>query len=81
MHTRSRGGSFRVRCELSPGLARIETEDLGGPWRPRKPRDRPHGLDIVEALTGADGWGTEPATRDAPSGRGCPGRRAHDPAS
>jgi hypothetical protein len=61
MHTRSRGGSFRVRCELSPGLARIETEDLGGPWRPRKPRDRPHGLDIVEALTGADGWGTEPA--------------------
>jgi anti-sigma regulatory factor (Ser/Thr protein kinase) len=59
MHTRSRGASFRVRCELSPGTARIEAEDKGGPWRQREPSDRPHGLDIVEALTGADGWGTE----------------------
>jgi len=61
MHTRSRGASFHVRCELSSGTARIEVEDMGGPWRPRKPGDRPHGLDIVAALTGSDGWGTEPA--------------------
>ncbi len=33
--------------------------DLGGPWRRRQHDDRPHGLDIVAALTGADGWGTE----------------------
>ncbi len=61
LHTRSRGKSFRVRCELSPGSARIEAEDMGGPWRPPKPGDRPHGLGIVEALTGPDGWGTQAA--------------------
>jgi hypothetical protein len=44
---------------VSPGAVRIEVEDLGGPWRQRKPGDRPHGLDIVAALTGPDGWGTE----------------------
>jgi anti-sigma regulatory factor (Ser/Thr protein kinase) len=59
VHTRSRGGFFRVRCQLSPGSVRIEVEDMGGPWRKRKTDDRPHGLDIVEALTGPDGWGTE----------------------
>ena len=64
LHTRSRGESFHVRCELSPGSVRIEVEDMGGPWRQRKPDDRPHGLDLVEALTGKDGWGTE-TTPDA----------------
>jgi hypothetical protein len=59
LHSRSRGEFFWVRCELSDGLARIEVEDMGGPWRRRKDDDRPHGLDIVEALTGPDGWGTE----------------------
>jgi hypothetical protein len=59
LHTRSRGEFFRVRCELSEGSVRIEVEDMGGPWRTRKPGDRFHGLDIVEALTGPDGWGTE----------------------
>ncbi len=59
LHTRSRGEFFRVRCELSPGSVRIEVEDMGGPWRTRREDDRPHGLDIVEALTGPDGWGTE----------------------
>ena len=34
-------------------------QDSGGPWRRRQPDGRPHGLDIVEALTGPDGWGTE----------------------
>jgi anti-sigma regulatory factor (Ser/Thr protein kinase) len=59
LHTRSRSEFFRVRCELSDRSARIEVEDIGGPWRTRKPDDRPHGLDIVEALTGPDGWGTQ----------------------
>lgn len=59
LHTKSRGGSFHVRCELSPGSARVEVEDMGGPWRTRKQADRPHGLDIVQALTGPDGWGTD----------------------
>jgi hypothetical protein len=59
LHTRSRGGTFHVRCELSPGSARVEVEDTGGPWRTRTGDDRPHGLNIVQALTGADGWGTE----------------------
>jgi two-component sensor histidine kinase len=61
MHSRSRGGSFAVRCQVSPGAARVEVEDMGGPWRPRKPDDRPHGLDIVQALTGNGGWGTRAA--------------------
>jgi anti-sigma regulatory factor (Ser/Thr protein kinase) len=59
VHSRSRGGSFAVRCQVSPGAARVEVEDMGGPWRPRKPDDRPHGLDIVQALTGDGGWGTQ----------------------
>jgi hypothetical protein len=46
------------RCQLSARAARIEAEDLGGPWRPRPPGDRPHGLDI-QALTSPDQWGTQ----------------------
>jgi serine/threonine-protein kinase RsbW len=57
LHTRSRGASFTVRCQLSPRGTRIEVEDLGGPWRHRPPGDRPHGLDIIQALTGQDDWG------------------------
>ena len=59
VHTRSRGSTFTVRCQLSARAARIEVEDMGGPWRPRNPGDRPHGLDIVQALTGPDEWGTQ----------------------
>lgn len=59
LHTKSRGAFFSVRCELAPGSARVEVEDMGGPWRTRKEDDRPHGLDIVQALSGPDGWGTE----------------------
>jgi anti-sigma regulatory factor (Ser/Thr protein kinase) len=61
LHTQSRGASFTVRCQLSPHAARIEVEDLGGPWRPRQHSDRPHGLDIIQALTGPGAWGTQPA--------------------
>jgi anti-sigma regulatory factor (Ser/Thr protein kinase) len=64
LHTHSRGEFFRVRCELSPRSARIEVEDMGGPWRTRKDDDRPHGLDIVEALTGPGAWGTERTPED-----------------
>jgi anti-sigma regulatory factor (Ser/Thr protein kinase) len=59
LHSRSRGGSFAVRCQMSLGAVRVEVEDMGGPWRPRKADDRPHGLDIVQALTGDGGWGTQ----------------------
>src|SRR2546423_6707822 len=57
LHTQSRGSTFTVRCQLSAQSARIEVEDLGGPWRTRQAADRPHGLDIIAALTGPDGWG------------------------
>ena len=59
LHSRSRAGHFTVRTELHPDHVRIEAQDSGGPWRRRQPDDRPHGLDIVEALTGPDGWGAE----------------------
>jgi anti-sigma regulatory factor (Ser/Thr protein kinase) len=58
LHSRSRGGTFHVRCELTAGSARVEVEDAGSPWRTRKEDDSPHGLNIVGALTGPDGWGT-----------------------
>jgi anti-sigma regulatory factor (Ser/Thr protein kinase) len=65
LHSRSRGGSFAVRCELSPEAVRVEIQDMGGPWRTRKDDDRPHGLDIVQALTGPAGWGIERTPDDS----------------
>ena len=62
MHSRSRTGHFTIRTELHPDNVRIEAEDSGGPWRRRQPDGRPHGLDMFEALTGPDGWGTETTT-------------------
>ena len=62
LHSRSRAGHFTVRTELHPDHVRIEAEDFGGPWRRRQPDGRPHGLDMVEALTGPDGWGAETTT-------------------
>ena len=58
LHSHSKSQSFTVRAEIFPGYLRLEVEDLGGPWNLR-PRDagRPHGLDVVEALTGPDNWG------------------------
>jgi hypothetical protein len=60
LHSQSRGDFFAVRAEMLPGCVRIEVEDLGGPWRPRKgDGERPHGLDLIEALAGGrDNWGT-----------------------
>jgi anti-sigma regulatory factor (Ser/Thr protein kinase) len=62
VHSASQDQFFTVRVELFPDYVRIEAEDLGGPWRRRQPDHRPHGLDVVEALTGPDGWGVETTT-------------------
>jgi hypothetical protein len=78
LHSQSAGGFFTVRCEIFPGYVRVEVEDLGGPWRTRGEDGRPHGLDVVEALAGADGWGVDGdacghvvwALLDLPSGGG-----------
>jgi two-component sensor histidine kinase len=59
VHSASNGEFFTIRCERHPGYIWIETEDLGGPWQHQPPGDRPHGLDIISALTGPDNWGTE----------------------
>lgn len=59
LHSQSRGEFFTVRCQAHPAYVRVEVEDLGGPWRPRRPDDRPHGLDLITALAGPDNWGTE----------------------
>lgn len=59
-HSHSKDQSFTVRAEIYPGYLWLEVEDHGGPWN-LKPRDtdRPHGLDVVEALTGPDNWGVD----------------------
>ena len=59
LHSASAGEHFTVRCQACPGHVLIEVEDLGGPWRPGRPDSRPHGLDIIRALTGPDGWGAD----------------------
>ena len=62
VHSASQGQFFTVRAERHPDYIWVEAEDLGGPWRCRRPDGRPHGLDVVEALTGPDGWGFETTT-------------------
>jgi serine/threonine-protein kinase RsbW len=61
LHSRSgRDGLVILRCELNPGHVRLEVEDEGGPWRPRRRDDgRPHGLDVVAALAGPGNWGVQ----------------------
>jgi serine/threonine-protein kinase RsbW len=62
LHSRSRGGHFTIHVALYHDCLRVECQDSGGPWRGRRRRqedDRPHGLSIVEALTGPSAWGTE----------------------
>ena len=59
-HSASAGEFFTIRCQAYPGsYIWIECEDLGGKWHPKPGDDRPHGLDIIEALTGPGNWGTE----------------------
>jgi len=56
LHSNSRGGSFTIRMTLYGDYLHLECQDAGGPWRGRHRGndDRPHGLDLVEAL--ADSW-------------------------
>jgi serine/threonine-protein kinase RsbW len=58
LHSNSAGQSFTVRARTDDTSLHLEVEDLGGPWHPA-PRDtsRPHGLDVIQALTGAGNWG------------------------
>ncbi len=58
-HSASAGKFFTIRCQAYPGSIWIECEDLGGEWHRQPADDRPHGLDIIEALAGPDNWGTE----------------------
>ncbi len=58
-HSASAGEFFTIRCHACPDSVQIECEDLGGQWHPRPADDRPHGLDIIEALTGPGNWGTQ----------------------
>jgi len=58
-HSASAGEFFTIRCEAYPDYVWIECEDLGGEWHCKPADDRPHGLDIIEALAGPDNWGTE----------------------
>jgi anti-sigma regulatory factor (Ser/Thr protein kinase) len=53
------GGRFTVRAEVCPGeYVRIEVDDQGGQWTPRAVEvDRPHGLDLIDALAGTGNWG------------------------
>jgi anti-sigma regulatory factor (Ser/Thr protein kinase) len=59
VHSVSKGKSFTVRCETFRDYVWLECEDLGGSWHCPRSDDRPHGLDIIEALAGPDHWGTE----------------------
>ncbi len=58
-HSASAGEFFTIRCEAYPDYLWIECEDLGGQWHCKPADDRPHGLDIIEALAGPDNWGVE----------------------
>jgi hypothetical protein len=62
VHSARRGQFFTVRAGRYPDYVWVEAEDLGGPRRCRQPDGRPHGLDVVEALSGPDGWGVETTT-------------------
>lgn len=60
LHSRSRGGHFTIRILLRRDHVRVECQDAGGAWRGRRyTDDRPHGLTVVQALTGPAGWGVQ----------------------
>jgi two-component sensor histidine kinase len=70
IHSSSRqpGGRFIVRAEVCPGdYVWVEVEDQGDIWADQRARDdRPHGLDIVQAVAGDGNWGVD---GDATHGR------------
>jgi anti-sigma regulatory factor (Ser/Thr protein kinase) len=63
IHSSSRqpGGQFIVRAAVWPGAyIWVEVEDQGDIWSGHHPRDdRPHGLDIVQAIAGDGNWGID----------------------
>jgi serine/threonine-protein kinase RsbW len=59
LHSLSRVGTFSVCVQIYPAYVYAEVEDDGGPWHCPQQDGRPHGLDIVSALTRRD-WGTDP---------------------
>lgn len=60
LYSRSgRNGFLILRADLHAAYLVIQVEDEGGAWACRPRDNRPHGLDIVEALTGPDNWGVE----------------------
>jgi hypothetical protein len=59
VHSASNGQFLTIRVSTGPGHVQIECQDLGGPWHRKPADDRPHGLNVVEALTGPGNWGTE----------------------
>jgi len=65
LHSVSRyGGAFTLRAEACQDRLRIEVEDSGGPWRDGPSDDeRPHGFDVVTAITGAGNWGIDGGDR------------------
>jgi anti-sigma regulatory factor (Ser/Thr protein kinase) len=61
LHSRSRGEHFTIRVQRHSDHVRVECQDAGGPWRGKhQDDDRPHGLRVVEALTGGPAdWGVQ----------------------
>ena len=61
LHSRSRGEHFTIRVQRYSDHVRVECQDAGGPWRGKHQNDdRPHGLSVVEALTGGPAdWGVQ----------------------
>ena len=56
-HSRSRDdGKFILRVTVYAEYVWIDCEDAGGSWLMRPGDGRPHGLDVVCALCGEDGW-------------------------
>jgi serine/threonine-protein kinase RsbW len=60
-HSLSRIGHFTVTVQLCETYVYVEVEDEGGPWYCPSGYDdgRPHGLDIIAAISGRD-WGVDP---------------------
>jgi len=57
-HASGHGGKFNLRAEVHSGHVYLEVADEGGPWtRTAHGDDRPHGLELVEALAGPGNWG------------------------
>ena len=63
LHSLSKVGTFTVRCELFSTYVWVEVEDEGGEWCRPEPDGRPHGLDIVTLLVGAERLGHRAARR------------------